>query len=138
MGFKIFGLVNFTPYTKVEDFAKELRDNKLMGTRCRNCGQKYFPPKADCPECMSSDMEWIEFSGKGKLATFTTIHVPPAGFEELGVYTLGVLDLEEGGRVVAWVDGIEPEDLRIGMELRAVPMIMEEIEELKVVYVLRR
>jgi len=138
MPFKIFGNVNFTPYTKVEKFADELRDGKLMGTKCKSCGEVYFPPRADCTKCMSNDMEWRGYSGKGKLVTFTTVHAAPTGFEDMAPYTIGVIDLVEGGRLLAWVEGIKPEELRIGMELRAVPSIMEEVEELRVVYVLRK
>jgi uncharacterized OB-fold protein len=138
MAFKIFGKVNFTPYTKVERFADELRNNKLMGTKCKKCGEIYFPPRADCTKCMSNDMEWRSYSGKGKLVTFTTIHAAPTGFDDIAPYTIGVVDLQEGGRLLAWVEGVKPEELRIGMELTAIPQIMEDIEELKVVYVLRK
>jgi len=138
MGFKIFGKVNFTPYTKVERFADELRDNKLMGTKCKKCGEVYFPPRADCTKCMSNEMEWRNYSGKGKLVTFTTIHAAPTGFDDIAPYTIGVIDLQEGGRLLAWIEGIKPEELKIGMALTAVPQIMEDVEELRVVYVLRK
>ncbi len=138
MSFKIFGKVNFTPYTKVSRFAQELREDRLEGTKCKKCGQFYFPPKADCSICMTSDMDWVQFSGKGKLLTFTRIHTAPTGFDDMAPYTIGVIDLQEGGRLLAWVDNISEEELKIGMELRVVPQIMEEVEELKVVYVLRK
>ncbi len=138
MPFKMFGNVNFTPYTKVSRFADELREGRLMGTKCKSCGEIYFPPRADCTKCMASDMEWRRHSGKGKLVTFTTIHAAPTGFEDMAPYTIGVVDLQEGGRLLAWVEGIKPEELKIGMELKAMPLIMEEVEELKVVYVLRK
>ncbi len=138
MSFKIFGKVNFTPYTKVSKFAQDLRENRLEGTKCKKCGQVYFPPRADCSKCMASDMEWRGYSGKGRLVTFTTIHAAPTGFDDMAPYTIGVVDLQEGGRLLAWVEGIKPEELKIGMELRAVPTILEDVEELKVVYVLRK
>jgi uncharacterized OB-fold protein len=45
--FKWFGLVNFSPYTKVGDFAQHLKDGRLMGSRCKKCGATSFPPRAD-------------------------------------------------------------------------------------------
>jgi len=140
MSFKIFGKVNFTPYTKVSHFAQELREDRIVGTKCKKCGETYFPPRADCTNCMSNEMEWRNYNGKGKLATFTTIHAAPTGFDDMAPYTIGVLDLDEGGRLLAWVDkdNVKEEELKIGMELKAVPMIMEEIEELKVIYILRK
>ena len=62
--FKWFGKVNYTPYTKVTDFAQHLKDGRLMGTRCKKCDAKSFPPRADCEECMSDDFEFTEMSGK--------------------------------------------------------------------------
>ena len=62
--FKWFGKVNFSPYTKVTDFAQHLKDGRLMGTKCKSCGATSFPPRADCGECMSGDFEFIEMSGK--------------------------------------------------------------------------
>ena len=138
MTFRIFGKVNFTPATKVEWFADTLRDGKLMGTACRSCGEVFFPPRADCTKCMASDMERRESSGKGRLVTFTTIYAAPAGFEDIAPYGIGVIELEGGWRLLAWTEGIAPEELKIGMPLHAVPKILEDVEELKVVYVLRK
>ena len=52
--FSWFGRVSFVPYSKVSDFAVHLKDGRLMGSRCKGCGYKTFPPVADCPKCMSA------------------------------------------------------------------------------------
>ena len=52
--FKWFGKVNFTPYTKVSDFAQHLRDGRLMGSRCKRCGAVSFPPRAGAATSSSS------------------------------------------------------------------------------------
>jgi uncharacterized OB-fold protein len=137
MPFNYFGKVNFAPYTKVNDFADYLKDGKLMGTKCKNCGTTSFPPRADCPKCMSGEFEWNESSGKGSLHTYTIIHAAPTGFEDMAPYKLGVLDLEDGGRLLAWMD-IPEEDIKIGMNLKAVPKMFEEIPEIKLYYSLER
>jgi uncharacterized OB-fold protein len=137
--FKWFGKVNFTPYTKVSDFARHLRDGRLMGSRCRRCGATAFPPRADCHQCMSGDFELVEVSGKGTLTTYTKIVAAPTGFEELAPYILGVVDLAEGGRALAWFgDTIPEQDIIIGMPLQLVPRMFEEMEEIKVYYSLER
>jgi uncharacterized OB-fold protein len=137
--FKWFGKVNYTPYTKVSDFAQHLRDGHLMASRCKNCGAASFPPKADCEACMSDAFEFFEVSGKGKLHTFTKIVAAPTGFEDVVPYTVGVVDLDDGGKALAWFgETIEEDDIRIGMELQVVPRIFEELEEIKVYYSLER
>jgi len=137
--FKWFGKVNYTPYTKVSDFAQHLRDGHLMASRCKKCGAASFPPRADCEACMSDAFEFLEVSGKGTLHTFTRIVAAPTGFEDVVPYTVGVVDLEEGGKALAWFgETIEEDDIRIGMELQLVPRIFEELEEIKVYYSLER
>ena len=137
--FKWFGKVNFSPYTKVTDFAQYLKDGRLMGTKCKKCGATSFPPRADCEECMSGEFEFVEISGKGILHTFTEIVAAPTGFEDVTPYTVGVVDLKEGGRLLAWIgDTIKDDEIEIGMEIQVVPQIFEELEEIKVYYSLEK
>jgi len=133
--FKWFGKVNFSPFTKVTDFAQHLKDGRIMGSRCKACGAVSFPPRADCGECMSGDFEFTEYSGKGTLHTWTRIDAAPTGFDELAPYTIGVVDLDEGGRLLAWFgETVSDDAIQIGMELQVVPQIFDELEEIKVYY----
>jgi uncharacterized OB-fold protein len=133
--FSWFGKVSFVPYSKVQDFAVHLKDGRLMGTHCKGCGQVSFPPRADCPECMSGEFEFREWSGKGKIYTFTRIDAAPTGFEDEVPYTVAVVDLDEGGRLLAWIgETIAESDTRIGMDVQVVPRIFEEVEEIRVYY----
>lgn len=137
--FKWFGKVNFSPYTKVTEFAQHLKDGSLMATKCRKCGAMSFPPRADCGECMSDEFEFFEISGKATLHTFTKIVAAPTGFEDVVPYTVGVVDLEETGRLLAWIgESIKEEDIEVGMELQVVPQIFEEEEDIKVYYSLEK
>ncbi len=135
--FEWFGKVNFCPYTKVSDFASHLKDGRLMASRCTKCGHESFPPRADCPECLAGEFEWFEISGKGTLHTYTRIEAAPAGFEDLVPFCIGVVDLEETGRLLAWFGETIPEpEIAIGMAIQVVPRIFEEIEEIKLHYTL--
>jgi uncharacterized OB-fold protein len=133
--FQWFGKVNFSPFTKVSAFANHLKDGRLMGSRCRACGTTAFPPRADCEQCMSGEFEFFEISGRAVLHTFTKIVAAPTGFENDTPYIVGVVDLEEGGRALAWFgETIGEDEIAIGMELQVVPRIDEENEEIKVYY----
>ena len=124
--FENFGRVNFSPHSKVAEFAEHLERGKLMATRCTECGYQSFPPRSDCPECLSGEFEFVELSGAGTVVTFTQIVAAPAGFGEHAPYTIGVVDLEEGGRLLAWFnDSIDVEDVAIGMEVQVVPLTFE-------------
>ena len=133
--FQWFGKVNFTPFTKVTEFAQHLKDGRLMGSKCTKCGATSFPPRADCGACMSGDFEFIEYSGRGTLQTYTRIDAAPTGFDDVVPYTLGVVDLAEGGRLLAWMgESITEDEIKMDMELQVVPQIFDESEEIKVYY----
>lgn len=137
--FKWFGKVNFSPYTRVSEFANHLKDGRLMGSKCKQCGFESFPPRADCSQCLSAEFEYIEFSGKATLVSHTKIHAAPTGFEDTVPYTIGVVDLEETGRLLAWFgDSIGDDEIKIGMKLQVVPQIFDDIPEIKVYYSLEK
>jgi uncharacterized OB-fold protein len=137
--FQWFGKVNFVPYTKVSEFARHLKDGRLMASKCKACGDTSFPPRADCAACTKGEFEFTEITGKARLHTFTKISAAPTGFEDVAPYTIGVADLDGGGRILAWIGDTIPEpEITIDMELQVVPRIFEEEEEIKVYYSLEK
>ena len=122
MSFENFGAVSFTTEGKAVDFVAYLEQGKVMATRCQKCGNSYFPPKMDCPRCSSSDVDWFEITGSGKLATYTVVHYGPTGFEDDAPYVLAIADFD-GLRVFGRLSrDIREEDIKPGMELKAVPV----------------
>ncbi len=137
--FSWFGKVSFVPYSKVADFAVHLKDGRLMGSVCKKCGYQTFPPRADCPECMSPDFSFKEYSGRGEIYTFTRTTAAPVGFEDIAPYTIIVVELEGGGRLVAWQgESLTEEDVRIGTKVQVVPRMWEKGEEIKVYYTVEK
>lgn len=118
--FKKFGTVSFTSVTKVNDFIDHLENGKVMGSRCKDCGMVFFPPRADCYKCFSSNMEWFEVSGEGKLVSFSKLQYAPVGFENDLPYSIAVLDYGDYkifGRIAS---DIPEEEVKLGMEMKTV------------------
>jgi uncharacterized OB-fold protein len=137
--FSWFGKVSFVPYSKVQDFAVHLKDGRLMGSLCKDCGFQTFPPRADCPHCLSDRFDFKQYSGKGTLFTFTRIDAAPTGFDNEVPYTIAVVELAEGGRALGWFgDTIPGEEIRIGMEVQVVPRICEDTENIRVYYTVEK
>ena len=137
--FEWFGKVSYCPHTKVSGFARHLKDGRIMGSRCVKCAHTSFPPRADCPQCLGGEFEYEELSGAGTVVTYTRIDAAPAGFEDLAPFTVGVVDLEETGRLLAWFgESIPQTEIAIGMPVQVVPRIFEELEEIKVFYSLEK
>ena len=116
--FKKFGTVSFTAITRINDFINYLEDNKVMGTRCKDCGIAFFPPRADCHQCLASNMEWFEVSGKGKLVTYSRLQYAPIGFEQEVPYCIALLDYGDY-KVFGRISSDLPEDeIQVGMEMQ--------------------
>ena len=137
--FEWFGLVSFCPHSKVSEFAQYLKDGRIMGSKCKKCGYTAFPPRSDCPKCLSDEFEYVEFSGEGTVMTYTRIDAAPAGFEEDCPFTIGVVQLKEQGRLLGWFGETIPEDeIEMDMPVQVVPRMFEEEVGIKVYYSLER
>jgi uncharacterized OB-fold protein len=69
----------------------------LVGGRCNECGTMAFPRIAVCSNCMSESFTDEAMSERGKLYSWTTVHVGPQHMHK--PITLGYVDLDNGVRV---------------------------------------
>ena len=104
------------PFT-IEQFYKFLLQGKLMAGKCKRCGKTHLPPRPLCDNCFSQEFKWIEVSGKGKLLTYTIIHIAPPQFQAIAPYAVGIIQLENSLKMPGMISGAAPEQLKIGMEL---------------------
>ena len=91
-----------------KDYNEALKQNKLLGLKCRACGAITIPPKMACRQCASPDMEVVEVKSSGKIITFTTVFVGAEGRESEVPYTIVIVELEEGPWIMGNMEGIDP------------------------------
>ena len=101
----------------IEQFYKFLAQSKLMAGKCTRCGKIHLPPRPLCDNCFSQEFEWIPVSGKGKLLTYTVIHIAPTQFQTMAPYAVGIVQLENNLKIPGMITAIPQEQLRIGMDL---------------------
>ncbi|EEB74837.1 Zn-ribbon domain-containing OB-fold protein [Thermococcus sp. AM4] len=101
---------------------------RLIGGKCEN-GHVFFPHRGVCPVCGSKNVEEYEFSGRGKVLTWTIVRNPPSGFEYYKPYPLALVQLEEGPVVLAQLTDVDPEEIHEGMEVEVVTRKVREFEE---------
>ena len=118
--FKKFGTVSFTSITKTNDFIDFLEGGKVMGTRCKDCGQVFFPPRADCYQCLASNVEWFEVSGSGKLVTYSKLQFAPVGFEDDVPYSIALLDYGKYKVFGRIAQNVPDSEIEVGMEMKTV------------------
>jgi len=111
-------IVEEIPISKTLKFWEGLRQGKVYATKCLKCGKLYFPPSADCPDCLSSNMEWIELSGEAEIETFTHVVIRPTSFCQHKPYTVAIGKLKDGVKVLAWLTGFKLSQIKVGMKVK--------------------
>ena len=115
-------------------FVEREEGPRLLGSRCASCRTPYFPKSPICrnPDCNHSEMSDADFGPGGRLWSCSIQNYPPpppARYDEpYRPYALGVVDLEEGLRVMGRVATDDPESVRVGdrVELVLAPLCHEE------------
>jgi uncharacterized OB-fold protein len=101
-------------------FWRGAAEGRLLLQRCRRCGSFIYYPRPFCPTCLGGELEWREASGKGQVYTYTVVRraATPA-FADKVPYVLAIVELEEGPRLVTNIVGCRPEEVRVGMPVKA-------------------
>lgn len=100
---------------------KHWRENprryRMEAAKCKKCGKITFPGRLICPDCGHTEHELMKLTGKGKLETFTIIRTAPSGFTDLAPYAIGLVELDEGVKVLGQLTDCDPESLKTGDRL---------------------
>jgi uncharacterized OB-fold protein len=98
-------------------FWEGLKEGKLLIQRCKSCGDLHHPPGPVCPQCHSFDWDTVEASGQGTGYSFVVMHypeVPPFDHPN----PIGLVELQEGVRVIAQLVGVKPGEVQIGQKVQ--------------------
>ena len=91
-----------------KEFDEALKNDKILGLKCKQCGNINVPPKMVCSKCASPDMDIIELKGSGKIRTFTTVFVASEGREDEVPYVIVIVELDDGPWIMGNLEGIDP------------------------------
>ena len=105
------------PFT-VSSFYKFVSEKRLMAAKCNECGTVLLPPKPMCTKCLSTNLQWIELEGAGKLLSYTVIYIAPEQFQSITPYSVGIVELQNGLRLPGMIRGVDPKEIRVGMDLK--------------------
>lgn len=102
------------------------RRYRLVASMCRSCGRRYYPPKGVCPKCGSRNLVNVELPKTGILLTYTVIYTVPSGFREHAPLIVGLVELDDGTRVLSSLTDVTPDEVKVGMRLEAVLRRVQE------------
>ncbi|MBI2133449.1 Zn-ribbon domain-containing OB-fold protein [Candidatus Woesearchaeota archaeon] len=97
----------------------------LIGSKCR-CSELHFPEAHVCRKCGSTALTEHEFSGKGKIVTYTIIrqqYNDETESEKLMIgnpYIIAIVQLEEGPMITAQISDANPEEVTMGAAVTSV------------------
>lgn len=98
-----------------------LKDGRLLGQRCPQCGKVYIPPRGACPVDGVPTEETVELPDRGIVTTFCIVNVPFYGQRISPPYVAAYVLLD--GADIAFLHLIldcPAEDVRMGMRVEAV------------------
>jgi uncharacterized protein len=117
-------------------FWQAAREHRLAIMQCRLCDRHFFYPRALCPHCHSSLVEWTKASGRGAIYSFTIaggpattappptspllLPLPSAAFKPDVPYVVALVELEEGPRLMTNIVTTDVDGVRIGQKVTAV------------------
>lgn len=87
----------------------------LQGGKCSDCGQLTFPRSSICLNCHQPTIEPIPLSRRGRLYSYTTVHMPASGFQP--PHASGFVDLPEGLRIFTPLQIVDEKPFTVGMEM---------------------
>lgn len=101
----------------IESFYTFIGEGKLMAAKCNKCGKILLPPRPICSKCFNKDLRWVELKRRGRLLTYTIIHVAPKQFEPLAPYAVGIVKLYDGPQLLGMIRDFELDNLKVGVNL---------------------
>lgn len=105
------------PSPLTQPFWDATKEGKLKLQRCTRCGEYVWTPQMICRHCLADALEWTEVSGEGEVYSFVVMH--RAAIEAFEApYTIAVITLKEGPRILSDVIGIDPSEVKIGMPVK--------------------
>ncbi|MCS5635109.1 MAG: MaoC family dehydratase N-terminal domain-containing protein [Myxococcota bacterium] len=100
-------------------FWQGLEEGELRIQQCEGCSALHHPPMVRCPGCGSYALGWIRASGRGTVYSHVEpVHPRFSAFDP--GYMVGLVELEEGTRLITNIVDVEPASVSPGMPVELV------------------
>jgi hypothetical protein len=93
----------------------------LVGSECKSCRRKFFPPRNICPDCRRrSKVVSYKFKGEGEVFSYSVVHAAPKGFEYQKPYVVAVVKLEGDAMCTSQIVDCDPSEVKVGDKVKMV------------------
>lgn len=109
-------------------FWEAVDEHRFVLQRCSRCDRYLQPPRPMCPQCRSMDtLEWVASPGRGEIYSYVNFTTDRMAYPAMKVpYSVVLVELEEGVRIVSNMVDLEPDEVRIGLP---VEVTFEDIDD---------
>jgi uncharacterized protein len=104
-----------------QGFWEATKKRELVLQWCKDCDKAIHYPREACPHCLGTNLEWRPSSGRGEVHAFSVMHRPANPMMADRVpYTVAIVELEGGARMMTNIEGCPPEDVKVGMPVKVI------------------
>jgi uncharacterized OB-fold protein len=102
-------------------FFAAAKKHRLVVQRCGGCGTLRFPPRELCSSCLSTEVTWVEVSGRGEIFSYNVMHqVYHPAFATEVPYAVVVVKLAEGPKMISNLVDCPVDEIQIGLPVEVV------------------
>ena len=104
-------------------YLAELKEGRIMGTRCRHCRRTVVPPRTVCEWCFEPMDEWVTLQDTGTVNTFSLCYVTWDMKRVKEPEISAVIDIDGTSPrvgIMHMLGEVEPDEVKIGMKVKAV------------------
>lgn len=101
-------------------FYDGLREGKILGTECPQCGVVHVPGRSLCPKCYAVEDKWVEVKQSGTIVSWTQTDKDFMDKPCEGTCTMALIRLEGTGCDFLHIIGGDLKKLKTGAKVKAV------------------
>ena len=113
----------------ISRYLTELKNGRLIGIRCQHCRRIVVPPRVVCEWCWEPMDEWVYLEDTGTVNTFSICYIRWDASRAKDPQIPAVIEIDgasKGAGILHLLDEVNPEDIKIGMKVKAVWRPAEE------------
>lgn len=104
-------------------FLAELKQGRIIGRRCHRCRRTMVPPRMFCEQCFRPTDEWVYLADSGRVNTYSISYLRWDASRVKEPTIPAVIEIDgasKGMGIMHLLGGVKPEDVQMGMRVKAV------------------
>jgi hypothetical protein len=109
-------------------FLRGLKEGEIVGTKCDGCGRIAVPPRIFCEWCFRRSGAWVKLPDTGTVNTFSVSYISTdtTRVKTPTIPAVIQIDSAQSGGFLHVIGEAKPEDVKIGMRVKAMWLKPEE------------